>query len=147
MIFNLDYYFSFSIHQYQNLNHHFQMLHHFLKYQITNLTIKISSVCCHEQNFSSLFHSTLQENMSLYQKSFLEYDMNYFIKTSFSWLSSMRSHSACHAVKWDHFFSKFYWWYFLFNHSISFLTISFIVSEHMFLWYSCHVFWFVKLIW
>ena len=93
-----------SIHQYQNLDYHSQMLCHFLKYQITNLTIKNFSVCYYEQNSSLLFHSILQENMSFYQKSSFKYDTSYFIKTSFLWLSSMRSHFTCHAIKQDLFF-------------------------------------------
>ena len=123
------------------------MLHHFLKYQTMNLVIKISSVYYHEQNFSLLFYLTLQENMSLYQKSSLEYDMSHFIKISFLWLLSTRSHSACYAIKWDHFFLRFCWQYFLFDHSTFFLAISFITNEHMSLQYSCHVFQFVKLTW
>ena len=72
-----------------------------------NLVIKISLICYHEQNFSLLFYSTFQENMSFYQKSLFKYNISHFIKTSFSWLSSMRSHSAYHAVKQDHFFQNF----------------------------------------
>ena len=132
LIFNSDHYLSFLICQYQNLDHHFQMLCHFLKYQIANLAIKISSVCYHEQNSSLLFHSILQENMSLYQKLLLKYDTDYFIKTSFSWLLSTRSHSVYHAVKQDHFSSRFHWQYFSFDYNTSFLAISFITNEHMF---------------
>ena len=112
-----------------------------------NFAIKISSVCCCEQNSSLLFHSIFQENMNLYQKSFLKYNMSYFIETSFLSLLNMRSHSACHAVKQDHFSSEFHWWYFSFDHSTFFLAISSVTNEHMFLQYSHCVFWFVKLAW
>ena len=107
LIFNFDYYFLFLICQYQNLNYHFQMLCHFLKYQIINLTIKISSVCCCEQNSSLLFYLILQENMNLCQKSFFEYNTDYFIKILSLLLSSIKLYLVCHAIKQDYFFQNF----------------------------------------